>query len=62
MFLIYKSYSPSYIREEPSGWLVIAAKTCAWKNVPKIENEGAHGTTAFDDARGHVVRGMIDVD
>ena len=42
--------------------MVIAAKTCAWKNVPKIDNEGAHGTAAFDDARGDVVREMIEDD
>ena len=42
--------------------MVIAAKTCAWKNVPKIDNEGAHGTAAFDDVRGDVVREMIEDD
>ena len=42
--------------------MVNAAKTCAWKNVPKIDNEGAHGTAAFDDARGDVVREMIEDD
>ena len=30
--------------------------------MPKIDNEGAHGTAAINDARGDVVRGMIDVD
>ena len=42
--------------------MVNAAKTCAWKNVPKIDNEGAHGTAAFDDVRGDVVREMIEDD
>ena len=42
--------------------MVNAAKTCAWKNVPKVDNEGAHGTAAFDDARGDVVREMIEDD
>ena len=40
--------------------VVITAKTCAWKNVPKIDNEGAHGTAAFDDVRGDVVRVIED--
>ena len=30
--------------------------------MPKIDNEGAQGTAAFDDTRGDVVRGTIDVD
>ena len=30
--------------------------------MPKIDNEGAHGTAAFDDARGDVVREMIEDD
>ena len=42
--------------------MVITTETCAWKNVPKIDNEGAHGTAAFDDARGDVVREMIEDD
>ena len=42
--------------------MVNAAKSCAWKNVPKIDNEGSHGTAAFDDARGDVVREMIEDD
>ena len=30
--------------------------------MPKIDNEGAHGTAAFDDVRGDVVREMIEDD
>ena len=30
--------------------------------MPKIDNEGAQRIAAFDDTRGDVVRGMIDVD
>ena len=30
--------------------------------MPKSDNEGAHGTAAFDDARGDVVREMIEDD
>ncbi len=40
---------------------VIAPKTCAWKDVPIIDNEGAHGA-AFDDGRGDIVREVIDDD
>ena len=42
--------------------MVNAAKTCAWKNVPKIDNEGSHGTAAINDVRGDVVREMIEDD
>ena len=30
--------------------------------MPKSDNEGAHGTAAFDDARGDVVREVIEDD
>ena len=42
--------------------MVNAAKSCAWKNVPKIDNEGSHGTAAINDVRGDVVREMIEDD
>ena len=40
--------------------MVNVAKSCAWKNVPKIDNEGSHGTAAINDVRGDVVREMIE--
>ena len=42
--------------------MVMPPKPVRGKNVPKIDNEGAHGTAAFDDVRGDVVREMIEDD